>query len=79
MSKRTDNSYMSTKTSFNPSRLIDFVELRKKARKTSQHSSLSTAELLTTAVEALDAWEQCGGRKFGTFHDLLDVIEETIS
>jgi len=56
-------------------RVIDYKKLKRKVFKFAEHSSLSSADLATNAVAALEQWEQCGGRAFPGFHDLLDAIE----
>lgn len=66
-------------TNFDPTRTIDFKSLRKKARPYMKSTTLEEAALIGVSLDALDCWEQCGGRNLRPFHDLLDTILAVIS
>lgn len=57
---------------------ILFDKLKKQQRKYAKFSSLDAAELTHAALNAIECWEQTGGREMPAFHRMLDVLERTI-
>lgn len=63
----------------NPLREIDFQKLERQFKKFQRDATLTEAEVIGASIAALKCWEQCAGRQFPAFHELLDSVIEAIS